>query len=203
MEDGTLKAWKDLAAHNFIPKALVVGVLGNLINFVMLSRYAIKLVIYLSIFQILALRQAMHQEHHKHLSVDIGLRWHILYAAHTRAVEAISRWCSSPDTRNILADVRSHSLVLHRFSWVPNVAVQQKLKLNLILLFSVYITVYVTLSLTLDRYAAVRHPARARYDIARAKNVVSSKLFAPVFRGFGANYFPFLLSSILHVNIVY
>lgn len=50
MEDGTLKAWKDLAAHNFIPKALVVGVLGNLINFVMLSRYAIKLVIYLSIF---------------------------------------------------------------------------------------------------------------------------------------------------------
>lgn len=54
MEDGTLKAWKDLAAHNFIPKALVVGVLGNLINFVMLSRYAIKLVIYLSIFQLLA-----------------------------------------------------------------------------------------------------------------------------------------------------
>lgn len=39
MEDETLKALKDLTAHNFIPKALVVGTLGNLINFVILSRY--------------------------------------------------------------------------------------------------------------------------------------------------------------------
>jgi hypothetical protein len=39
MEDETLKAWKDFAAHNFIPKALAVGVLANLINFVILSRY--------------------------------------------------------------------------------------------------------------------------------------------------------------------
>jgi hypothetical protein len=38
MEDETLTAWKDLAANSFIPKALVVGVLGNFINFVILSR---------------------------------------------------------------------------------------------------------------------------------------------------------------------
>lgn len=38
MEDETLKEWKQLAAHNFIPKALIVGALGNLINFVILSR---------------------------------------------------------------------------------------------------------------------------------------------------------------------
>lgn len=38
MEDDTLRALKDLAAHNLIPNALVVGTFGNLINFVILSR---------------------------------------------------------------------------------------------------------------------------------------------------------------------
>lgn len=38
MDDEDLKALKNLAAFNFIPKALVVGTLSNLINFVILSR---------------------------------------------------------------------------------------------------------------------------------------------------------------------
>lgn len=39
MEDETLSVLKNIVAHNFIPKALVVGALGNIINFVILSRY--------------------------------------------------------------------------------------------------------------------------------------------------------------------
>lgn len=43
---------------------------------------------------------------------------------------------------------------------------------------SVYISVYLTLSLALDQFDAVRHPTRTtKCGIARAKNVVSSKLF--------------------------
>jgi hypothetical protein len=39
MEDETLTALKDFAANSFIPKAVLVGVLGNFINFVILSRW--------------------------------------------------------------------------------------------------------------------------------------------------------------------
>lgn len=46
---------------------------------------------------------------------------------------------------------------------------------------AVYITFYLTLSLTTDRYNTVSHPARTICGIVRAKNVVSSKLFILVF----------------------
>lgn len=40
MDEETLKSLKDIAALDFIPKAMIVCVLGNLINFVILSRYS-------------------------------------------------------------------------------------------------------------------------------------------------------------------
>ncbi|CRK98163.1 CLUMA_CG011529, isoform A [Clunio marinus] len=42
MESEALNTWKKLAIHNFIPKALIIGVLGNLINFVIISRPCIR-----------------------------------------------------------------------------------------------------------------------------------------------------------------
>lgn len=39
MNEDMLKLLKELAAWDFIPKAMIVCVLGNLINFVILSRY--------------------------------------------------------------------------------------------------------------------------------------------------------------------
>jgi len=35
----SVQAWQDFVELNFIPKALAVGTLGNLINFVILSRF--------------------------------------------------------------------------------------------------------------------------------------------------------------------
>lgn len=175
MEDETLKRWRDFAVYNFIPKALVFGVLSNLVNYVILSRSVadcrttslaisasiprpcIKSTtnIYLSILaftdtSFLLLIYVFSKQYHD----DVHHPSHEIYWRTLGLVYwFFTAFCKkSPD-------MHMHAALYEISFW----------------LLSVYITVYVTLSLALDRYAIVRRPATTRCGIARAKNVISSK----------------------------
>lgn len=177
MEDDTLTAVKDFAANSFIPKAVLVGVLGNFINFVILSRWVFAMIsCNVAIFNLSNTLQTLHQKLNKHLSIDIGFHRHIVPAADLRVFETISPRRAPSGEWSLLANVWIKSMVLHVVSWVFAVS-SHHVATQIESVFPVYISVYLTLSLALDRYDAVRHP-RTRCSIARAKNVVSSELFS-------------------------
>lgn len=78
MEDETLKAWKNFALQNFIPKALAFGALSNLINFVILSRYWKCHCHRFMQANFCYHPQTVHQKHNKHLSFNYGIHRHIV-----------------------------------------------------------------------------------------------------------------------------
>lgn len=196
MDDEALKALKSFAAFNFIPKALLVGTLSNLINFVILSRSTQTRLSYFPIFHILLLSNSPDRAsrapqissfRYWRSPTQFSCCWFTCSRNNTTTMFTITRSISIGGC--LASAIGSIQLSVSLFS-----SAEQQWKLTRLL---VYITVYLTLSLALDRYAAVSKPTRTQCRIARAKNVVSSKLTLFV-RGLYAGYSPILLSNVLH-----
>lgn len=179
MEDGSLKILKDFTSLSFMPKAFAISALGNIINFIVLSRSDIHfkkrtIVIFVN-------------PHRPCIKSTVNVYLSILAFADT--LFSLFLYVSS---RQYLVDVHHQTYEIYwrlfgLSNWFytafrecpqfPRGAVTFSWN-SLDCFFPVYVTVYLTFSLTLDRYAAVSRPTRSKCGIAQAKNVVSSKFCA-------------------------
>lgn len=193
MEDGSLKILKDFTSLSFMPKAFAISALGNIINFIVLSRSDFHFKKQSNVIFMISHRPCIKSTVNVYLSI----------LAFADTLFSLFLYVSS---RQYLVDVHHQTYEIYwrlfglsnwfytAFRECPHFSQPARSHETF---FAVYVTVYLTFSLTLDRYAAVSRPARNKCGIAQAKNVVSSK-FLSYFPS-GTSFHPFLFNiNILH-----